>query len=103
MTDYRDPSHRGERDADRYSDSQPWSAATWGWIAGIAVVVLILIFVFGTGGDTERTATDTGAPPATTGQRTTPPAAMPKAPPPAAKPDAPSDRPSPAPNPPAAK
>jgi hypothetical protein len=96
MTDYRDPNRPGERIPDRSMDAGPWSAATWGWIAGIAVVVLILIFVFGTGGDGDRTATDTKAPPATTGQGASPPAA-PKAAPKAA----PSDRPAPAPMPPA--
>jgi hypothetical protein len=73
MTDYRDPSYRdpsrpGERDP--LTGPQPWSNATWGWIAGIAIVVLVLIFAFGTGGD--RVATDTKSPPATTGQRPAP-------------------------------
>jgi hypothetical protein len=96
MTDYRDPNLRGDRDLDRRMNAGPWSAATWGWIAGIAVVVLILILVFGTGGDTERIATDTAKPPATTGQRTVPPAS-PKGP----ISDAPTSRPAPAPMPPA--
>ncbi len=75
MSDYRDPQYRdpnlpGYRDPEvvRSSD-QWWSATTWGWIAGIAVVALVLVFAFG---GNERTATDTTNPPATTGQRTLP-------------------------------
>jgi hypothetical protein len=56
-SDYRDP----------MTDARPWSNATWGWIAGLAIAALVLIFAFGTGGD--RVATDTKSPPATTGQR----------------------------------
>jgi len=52
-------------------DERSWSAATWGWIAGIAVVVLVLVFAF-SGGDSSRVATDTANPPSTTGQRTSP-------------------------------
>jgi hypothetical protein len=74
MTDYRDPNDRDPnrpmyRDPDPMN-MQPWSNATWGWIAGIAVVVLVLIFAFGSGG--ERTASNT-SPPATTGQGAVPP------------------------------
>src|SRR5262245_34973156 len=74
MTDYRDPNYRDPnrpiyRDSDP-ADAQPWSNATWGWIAGIAVVVLVLICALGTGGET---VADTTAPPATTGQRNGPP------------------------------
>ena len=90
MTDYRDPQRPDYRDADQ----QAWSTATWGWIAGIAIVVLVLIFAFGIGGNSERAATDTGNPPATTGQR------LPPAPPAGAPNDAPSqNRPMPAPAP----
>ena len=88
MTDYRDPNYRdplrsGDRDPALAPDGQPWSNATWGWIAGIAVVVLVLIFAFGRGGD--QLATDTEVPPATTGQRT-----MPLPPPAGPKSDAPA-------------
>src|SRR5262245_32248782 len=62
MTDYRDPNYRdpnrpGYRDPIAPMDQQAWSSATWGWIAGIAVVVLVLIFAFG--GGREQTATET--------------------------------------------
>jgi len=72
MTDYRDPNYRDPTrpDRDPLGGAQPWSNATWGWIAGIAIVVLVLIFAFGTGGD--RVATDNKSPPATTGQRPAP-------------------------------
>ena len=99
MTDYRDPNYRdparpGYRDPNLPADSQPWSNATWGWIAGIAVVVLVLIFAFSTGSD--RTASNATNPPATTtGQGGTPPA-LPGGP----KSDAPTtNRPAPAPAP----
>jgi hypothetical protein len=97
MTDYRDPNYRepvrGEyRDPAVPADSGSWSSATWGWIAGLAVLALVLIFVFS--GDTNRTASDTTTPPATTtgqgGSRMAPPA----------DPGAPSmNRPAPAPAP----
>ena len=96
MTDYRDPNYRdpsrpGYRDP--VTDAQPWSNATWGWIAGIAVVVLVLIFAFGTGG--ERVA-DTKSPPATTGQRDVPPpgGAGPKSDAPTMNQPAPAPRPA---------
>jgi hypothetical protein len=73
------------------ADPNQWSTATWGWIAGISVVVLILIFAFGMGAD-DRTANDATLPPATTGQRTVPPA-----PPAGAPSQAPSMNPAPAP------
>jgi hypothetical protein len=110
MTDFRDPNYRDPKYGDpNYGDpmrpaarrkpgvsANPnhWSTATWGWIAGISVVVLILIFAFGIGGD--RVATDTNRPQATTGQRTVPPA-----PPAGAPSEAPSMNPGPAPTPPA--
>ena len=101
MTDYRDPLYRdpnrlGYRDPNVPANPNTWSTATWGWIAGISVVVLALIFAFGMGGGSDRTATDNTPPPATTGQRSLPPA--PRA-------GAPAEAPSmnPAPTPPAAK
>jgi hypothetical protein len=101
MTDYRDPNYRdpnrpGYRDPAAPADASHWSTATWGWIAGISVVVLILIFAFGMSGNGDRTATDKTRPPATTGERT-----MPPAPPAAAPSQAPSMNPAPAPTPPA--
>jgi hypothetical protein len=71
MTDYRDPNYRDpnyrnpNRDPD-LADQQSWSGATWGWIAGIAIVVLVLVFAFGNMRDTSTTATDTSNPPAST-------------------------------------
>jgi len=98
MTDYRDPNYRdpnrpGYRDPNIPADPNHWSTATWGWIAGLSVVVLILIFAFGMGGS-NQTAQDTAKPPATTGQRTLPPA-----PPAGTKSEAPSMNPAPAPAP----
>jgi hypothetical protein len=97
MTDYRDLNYR-DPDRPAYRDphtpmgAEPWSNATWGWIAGIAVVVLVLIFAFGT--DRTDVAVDNTSPPATVGQR-------PAAPPPSTgmTPDAPTARPLPAPAP----
>ena len=74
MTDYRDPTRPGARDPDRYAGAQAWSGAAWGWIAGIAVVVLILVFVFGMTGNSDRVTSEKSPPPATTGQGSTPPA-----------------------------
>jgi hypothetical protein len=92
MTDFRDPNRPDYRDPQLSTDAQPWSSATWGWIAGIAIVVLVLIFAFGTGSD--RVA-DTTSPPGTVGQRTTPPPG-----PAGPKTDAPTmNRPAPAPSP----
>ena len=70
MTDYRDPNYRdpsrpGYRDPSLPADAS-WSTATWGWIAGLSVVGLILIFAFGMSGEGDRTAKDTSTPPATT-------------------------------------
>lgn len=97
MTDFRDPNYRdparpGYRDLNAPAGSQAWSNATWGWIAGIAVVVLVLIFAFSSG--SQRTATDEANPPATTGQRVAPPA-----PSSGMNTGAPTDRPAPAPAP----
>jgi hypothetical protein len=105
MTDYRDPNYRdpnrpmGYRDPDLSTDAQPWSNATWGWIAGIAVVVLVLIFAFGTGGD--KVASDNTAPPATTGQRNVPPPGPggPKSDSPTMNRPAPTPAPAPSPSP----
>ena len=98
MTDYRDPNYRdpsrpGYRDPNLPAESSQWSTATWGWIAGLSVVVLILIFAFGMSGDGDRIATDNSKVPATTGQRTLPPA------PPAADPKQEAPSMNPAPNP----
>jgi hypothetical protein len=75
MTDFRDPSYRDPSAPDyRRPDvgTGAWSNATWGWIAGICVVVLVLIFAFGSGSDSTRTTTDGANPPTTTGQRPMP-------------------------------
>ena len=84
MTDFRDPKNR-DPNAPVYRDpmasnppnmgpdNPPWSMATWGWIGGIAVVLLIIVVMFSSG-NSIRTATDTANPPATIGQRTAPPA-----------------------------
>ena len=103
MTDYRDPNYRdpirpGYRDPVGSADANHWSTATWGWIAGISVVVLILIFAFGMGGTGDQTAKDTTRPPATSGQR-----ALPPAPPAGAPAEAPSMNPAPTPPSPPAK
>jgi hypothetical protein len=104
MTDYRDPNYRdptrpgGYRDPVAPADPNHWSTATWGWIAGISVVVLILIFAFGMGGEGDRTAKDTARPQTTTGQR-----ALPPAPPAGAPAEAPSANPVPQPPAPPAK
>ena len=79
MTDYRDPNYRdparpGYRDSDLAPESDSWSGATWGWIAGIALVALVMIFAFSSGRDGDRVARDSNVPPATTGQRSAPPA-----------------------------
>jgi len=99
MTDYRDPNYRDPtrpdmRDPMIAPTNSSWSNATWGWIAGIAIVILVAAVMF-TGGNSDRTATDTANPPATIGQRTNPPA-----PTVAPKSDAPTmNRPAPAPDP----
>ena len=103
MTDYRDPNSRDPnrpvyRDPLTPADPNHWSTATWGWIAGISVVVLILIFAFGMGADGDRTAKDTTRPAATTGQ-----SALPPAPPAGAPSEAPSMNPAPTPPTPPAK
>ena len=82
MTDYRDPNYRDPTRPGGYRDpvapaGSSWSTATWGWIAGISVVLLILIFAFGMSGDGDRSAKDTTRPPATTGQSSQPPAKAP--------------------------
>jgi hypothetical protein len=105
MTDYRDPNYRDPNRPAYRDPSLPaeagWSTATWGWIAGLSVVVLILIFAFGMSGPSDQTAMEPSAPPVTTGQRPTPPA-----PPAGAPSQAPSMNkadPAPAPAPPPAK
>lgn len=74
MSDPRDPNAPREpynefgdkrMDYDRVADAR--TGAPWGWIAGGAIVaLLILVFAFGTGSD--RTATNTQSPATTTGQ-----------------------------------
>lgn len=76
MTDYRDPHYRDPARPE-YRDplpveSESWSSSTWGWIAGLAVVALVLIFAFSSGRDVNRTAIDSTSPPVTTGQGSTP-------------------------------
>jgi hypothetical protein len=97
MTDYRDPNYRDPpgpdyRDPTVRADANGWSTATWGWIAGLAVVALILIFAFGMSGDRDQIARDTAQPPSTTGQRQ-----LPATPPTGSRPEAPSTNPAPAP------
>jgi len=100
MTDYRDPNYRDPnlrdpsyRDPNLPPGAEPWSNSTWGWIAGVAVVVLVLVFIFSSGRDTTRTANEPANPPATVGQRS-----MPPAPPAGPTSDAPTmNRPAPAP------
>jgi hypothetical protein len=90
MTDYRDPNYRDPNRRDPVMTNDPalrdpsapsysrmsmdsgWSNATWGWIAGICVVALILIFAFGSSNNSTETATNPANPPATTGQRQVP-------------------------------
>jgi hypothetical protein len=74
----RDPNYFPPNSSDPYRrndaslppDGQPWSNATWGWMAAVAAVVLVLIFAFGRGGD--NVASNDSKPSATTGQRTIP-------------------------------
>ena len=73
MTDYRNPNdpidplatrRTGFRDMDA-----PSRGSSWGWIlGGLAVVLLLFVFFFNSGGD--RTASNTGTSPATTSQTT---------------------------------
>jgi len=99
MTDYRDPNNRDPArrvysDANAPVDSEAWSSSTWGWIAGFAVVALVLIFAFSGGRDANHTAADSTTPPVTTGQGSSP------ASPPAIDKGAPTmNRPAPAPAP----
>src|SRR5436853_2069223 len=53
---YRDPNYRDPMYRDVSTEDQAWSNSTWGWIAGIAVAVLLLVFIFGSSSDTTRTA-----------------------------------------------
>jgi hypothetical protein len=87
MSDYRDPTNpRDPRRPDLGEAYSSWSAATWAWIGGIALAVIIVVLIFaGTGGD--RTAQRDMQPPATTGQQpATPPAKGPTSPTPAPTP-----------------
>jgi hypothetical protein len=84
MTDYRDPNdpidplatrRTGFRDMDA-----PSRRSSWGWIiGGLAVVLLLFVFFFNSGGD--RTASNTGTSPTVTGQNTGSAARTPAAPP----------------------
>ena len=62
---------RSSRDPTLPPGGENWSDATWSWIAGIAILLLVLIFAFGRGED--EVAMRTQAPSATTGQRSPPP------------------------------
>jgi len=97
MSDYRDPNDRfygntGYEPAGRTSGG-------WGWIAGAAILVIILAVAFGIGRSPNRVASnDVGRPPATTHTAPTNPlnpAANPPGlnPPPAAAPGSSTTRP----------
>lgn len=85
MTDYRDPrnSDLNRREPPLARGTDAAANTSWAWIAGIVLVVLVLILAFGSGRVTDRSATNTANPPATTGQRSTTPATPAPAPPPA--------------------
>jgi hypothetical protein len=75
MTDFRDPNLRHTEDMMRRDPTaprdpsldpalRPWNDSTWAWIAGAAVVALVLMFIFTIGSEPTRTATNTASPPA---------------------------------------
>jgi hypothetical protein len=69
MSDYRNPDDPLRR-ATRYDFDARRSNATWGWIAGAVVVVVVLAIVFGLGhapnqAGTNKMANNTPPPPAT--------------------------------------
>ena len=96
MTDYRDPKFRDSNDPrldpKLSADEQPWSNATWGWIAGVSVAVLILVLVAGSSREPVRTATG----PTTMNPPATSPMSPPTALPPTASPEASPPAPAPA-------
>jgi hypothetical protein len=67
---YQDPDPRLDRDLDptlnRNSDLRTDRASTgmWGWIAGIAFLVLMLVFLFGSGSENTRTSDNINRSPA---------------------------------------
>src|SRR5207244_10790441 len=67
MTDFRDPNWRNPDDTMRRDPSaprdpnmdpalRPWRDSTWAWIAGAAVVAIVLMFIFSIGSEPTRTA-----------------------------------------------
>ncbi|MCK9919941.1 hypothetical protein MXD81_63505 [Microbacteriaceae bacterium K1510] len=65
---YTDPDPRLSDPVLRRDDS---GSGIWGWIAGIAVLVLIaFVVIAGWNGSQNNTASNTSSPPATTGQAT---------------------------------
>jgi hypothetical protein len=77
--DYRDPTGPDYRDPERRMPAARSSNAMIGWAAGAVFIVLVLLFVFGVGRDTNRTADN--PPGATTGQSANQPASRPATPP----------------------
>lgn len=78
---YQDPDPLRDRDIDpRLNPNVPnfGSSSMWGWIAGMAVLVLLLVFLFGSGAQNVQTTDSTlspAAPTITTPRGTPPPAA----------------------------
>jgi len=70
MTDFREPYMRNTDDMRRDPSAprdldpalRPWNDATWAWIAGAAVVALVVMFVFTIGSEPIRTASNTANP-----------------------------------------
>src|SRR5579871_901724 len=64
MTDPPDPvrpdANRPRLDNADALQNEAWSNATWGWIAGIAVAVLVLVLVFGRSNESLQTASGPG-------------------------------------------
>jgi|SRR5437588_6691639 len=85
MTDFRDPNPRhtddmmhrdpsAPRDPSLDPALRPWNDSTWAWIAGAAVVALMLMFIFTIGSEPTRTATNITNPPAENRPAPVPPA-----------------------------